>query len=353
MTAMEWLEILGWGLLALLGLAAIALSPLIFLLLVAAVRPESIQRAVRVVLSPRYRLKVIGREHLPMTGPVLLISNHVSWLDGFILAAVVPRRGRALVYAPYLGIPVIGPLAQRSGMIPVPDRGPRAQRAMLKAAYEVLDRGEVLAIFPEAQISRNGLLGPLYRGIEVMASNREHAAVVPVYLDNLWGSIFSYSGGRFFRKWPKGLRRTVVVSFGPPIERPVTAPGARRAILEAGVRAFEARPETDRERDLETIDRSLPSLEHPTLGLLAASTADFHQGIIHQIGHKEGSFGQSVPGVALRVVGEEDGTPLPPDAEGRLQALVAGHPGWQDVGRVARIDRDGFVFPSDGAEVSG
>jgi 1-acyl-sn-glycerol-3-phosphate acyltransferase len=278
-----------------------------------------------------------------------VIANHVSWIDGFILAAIVPRRGRALVYAPYLSIPVLGPLAKRSGMIPVPDRGPKAQRAMLKAAFDVLDHEEVLGVFPEAQISRNGLLGPLYRGIEVMASNRESAVVVPIYLDNLWGSVFSYSGGRFFRKWPKGLRRTVVVSIGPPIERPITAPAARLALLEAGVIAFEARPERDKVRKLAAIDRSLPFLEDPVLGLLTASTADFHHGIIHQTGHKEGSVGQSVPGVALRVIGE-DGRPVAPDTEGRLQARVAGHPGWQDLDRTARIDRDGFVFLAKGAD---
>ena len=61
----------------------------------------------------RRGLRVLGLEHLPEAGPALVIANHVSWLDGFFLAAAVPRRGRALVYAPYLGLPVIGPLACR------------------------------------------------------------------------------------------------------------------------------------------------------------------------------------------------------------------------------------------------
>ncbi|RUL88835.1 1-acyl-sn-glycerol-3-phosphate acyltransferase [Tautonia sociabilis] len=335
-----------WIALGLLGGAAfLLLCPLLFLLLVAAVRPDSIQSALRLVLWPCYRIKVLGAEHLPPTGPALVIANHVSWIDGFILAAAVPRRGYALVNATYLGIPILGPLAKRSGMIPVPDRGPKAQRAMLRAAFEVLDRGDVLGLFPEAQISRNGLMGPLYRGIEVIASAREHVPVIPCYLDNLWGSPLSYSGGRFFFKWPSDWRRTVVVSFGPPVERPLTVFSARQAILLAGVSAFEARPPRAKARPLETLDPALPRLHHPSLGLLAASTANFDRGGIRQIGQKPGSVGQAVPGVALRVVGD-DGSPLPADTEGRLQARIAGSPSWQDTGLLARIDRDGFVFLS-------
>ncbi|WP_169977069.1 1-acyl-sn-glycerol-3-phosphate acyltransferase [Tautonia rosea] len=328
---------------ALAVLVFLALCPLLILMVVAAVYPDGIQSAVRFVLTPVYRLRIIGLEHLPKTGPVLVIANHVSWIDGFLLAGSVPRRGRALVFAPYLKIPIVGPLAKRSGMIPVPDRGPKAQRAMLRAAFEVLDNGEVLGMFPEGQISRTGVMGTLYRGVEVIASGRKEATIIPVYLDNLWGSIFSFSGGRFFRKWPRGIRRTIIVSFGPPIDRPLTVFNARQAIIEAGVRAFEHRPERDKTILPETIDLSLPHLTHPEFGLLTASAPNFARGIIRQTGHKDGSVGQPVPGVALRVV-DADGHPLPPDTEGRLQVLRAGNPNWHDLGRTARIERDGFVF---------
>ncbi|MEW4569154.1 1-acyl-sn-glycerol-3-phosphate acyltransferase [Tautonia sp. JC769] len=331
---------------ALAVLVFLALCPLLILLAVAAIYPDAIQPAVRFVLAPVYRLRVIGLEHLPKTGPVLIVANHVSWIDGFLLAATVPRRGRALVFAPYLKIPILGPLAKRSGMIPVPDRGPKAQRAMLRAAFEVLDNGEVLGVFPEGQISRTGVMGTLYRGIEVIASGREEATIIPVALDNLWGSIFSFSGGRFFRKRPRGFRRTVIVSFGPPIERPLTVFKARQAIVEAGVRAFERRPERDQAILPETIDLGLPHLKHPEFGLLTASAPDYEHGIIRQTGHKDGSVGQPVPGVALRVV-DPHGQPLPPDTEGRLQLLRAGDPNWHDLGLTARIERDGFVFLAD------
>ena len=336
-TLLEWLA---WSAAIAAVLLAVLLAPLVFVLLVAAVRPSSVQWAVRQVLRLRYRVRVTGIEHLPRNGPVMVAVNHLSWIDGFIIAGVIPRRGRALVYGAYLNLPILGPLARRAGMIPVADRG---HRAMIRAALGVLDDGEVLGIFPESQISRTGLMGPVYRGIELLASKRPDVPIVPVALDNLWGSLFSFSGGRFLRKWPQGFRRTVGVAFGPPLKPPITVFEVRDAILEAGVRAFELRPERDRDRLPEALRGDLPRLSDPRLGLLSASSADYERGIIRQTGAKPGALGKSVPGVALRVV-DAGGTPVPPDNEGRLEALVAGRSGWEDLGINARIDPDGFVF---------
>src|SRR5205807_1231937 len=137
-------------------------------------------------------------------------------------------------------------------MIPVPAVGPRGQRAAIAAVREALDRGEAVGIFPEAQISRNGLTGSLYRGIEVMLDGREDVPVIPVYFDNLWGSLYSFSGRRFVWKRPRGLRRTIGVVFGPPVAPPITVFRLRQAMLEAGVRAFELRDRLG--PPLETLD---------------------------------------------------------------------------------------------------
>jgi hypothetical protein len=194
------------------------------------------------------------------------------------------------------------------------------------------------------------MLGPFYRGIEVILHGRDDVPVVPVAIDNLWGSIFSRSGGRFFRKWPKGFRRTVNVVFGPRIPPPVMVAALRLALMETMVRAYEMRNAPG--PPLDSIDPSLPSWKHPTLGLLTASTFDVHIGDVHQVGHKPGTAGHPVPGVALRAV-DPTGKLLSPKAEGRLEALVAFHPGgWTDTGRVGSIDPDGFVrfsgeIPSD------
>jgi len=319
----------------------IALALVLFGAAFIAALPWLVQPILRVLLWTRYRVKVRGLEHLPRKGSALVAANHVTWYDGFFLAASCPRRGRALVNGDYVGFPVIRHLARWVGLIPVPFSGPRAQRAMIQACRDALDRGEVVGLFPEGQISRNGLTGTFHRGLEVILSGREQVPVIPVFMDNLWGSLLSYSEGRFLKKWPQGWRRTVIVVYGPPLKPPVTAFTVRQAVLEAGVRAYALRPRSA--RPLDTIDPSLPRLEHPTLGPLTGSTADFDQGGVRHLGQKAGSVGRPLPGVALRAV-DERGAPLPENTAGRLQALVAGRVDWEDTGLRGKVDRDGFVW---------
>ena len=332
-----WLGFSTWGEVGLV-LAAIAAGLGLFV----AILPWIVQPFLRAMMTLRYNLRVIGRENVPKVGPVLLVSNHLSWYDGFFLASTLPRKGTALVNANVFGWPVVGFLARRCGLVSVPFSGPKAQRASIEACRKILDEGGLLGIFPEGQLSRNGMTGAFHRGLEVILAKRERVAVVPVYLDNVWGSVMSFSGGRFFTKWPKGWRRTVVIAYGPPVPPPIDVFRVRQAVLVAGVAARTAlgfAPERP-----EPIDLSLPHYDHPTLGPLTASTADIHepQYNLTQIGRKEGTVGHPLPGVALRVV-DEAGHVLPEDAEGILQALVPGRADWANLDRRGKIDRDGFV----------
>jgi 1-acyl-sn-glycerol-3-phosphate acyltransferase len=319
-----------WWLVAVLGALAVFFGAL----------PWLVTPVLRRVLGLRYRFRFTGGEHLPETGPALVASNHVTWIDGFLLAAVSPRRSKALVNADYISLPVLRTLARRVGLIPVPARGPRAQRAAIEAVRRAFARGEMVLIFPEAQMTRTGFLGSFYRGLEVMMKGHEHVPVIPVYLGGLWGSVFSYAGGRFFARRPQRGGRTVVVALGPPVSPPVTAFTVRQAVQEASVAAAALEPKLI--GPPETIDPGLPQLSHPELGLLAASAPDFDRGGIHQTGQKPGTVGQAVPGVALRAV-DEAGRVLPPDVPGRLQARVVGRDGWVETGLRASLDREGFV----------
>ncbi len=329
---MRWPELVG------LILASIALLGVGFVWAL----PWIIQTIIRVVLWPRYGFRSVGRQNVPRRGPVILVLNHVTWIDGLFIAAASPRHGHILANSGFFEASAFRAFARRAGMIPVPFSGPKAQRAAIVAVREALDRGELVAIFPEGQLTRNGLLGPFYRGLEVILKNKGDVTVVPVYLDNLWGSIWSFAGGRAFGKRPVGLRRTINVAFGMPMSWSPSLFKIRLGILSAGVDAVGLRVTPP--PPLETIDPNLPHLDHPDLGPLTGSAPDYDRDGIVQPGQRPGTVGLPLPGVAIRIADEAGSGRCPQDTgEGRLQARVLGRDGWSDTGLTGRIDRDGFL----------
>ncbi len=302
--------------------------------------PWIVQPFLRLMLHLRYDLVILGRDNVPRTGPMLLVSNHITWFDGFFLAASIPRRGTALVNAGVFGLPLVGFLAKRCGLLSIPYSGPKAQRAAIGTARGALDAGNLLGIFPEGQLTRNGFTGAFHRGLEVILHGREATPVIPVFIDNVWGSLLSYSEGRCLWKWPQGWRRRVIIAFGPPVAGPVDVYRVRQAILVQGVKARSYL--TRAVVSIGTIDPSLPSWEHPTLGLLTASVPDNDAGGAKQVGQKPGTVGHSIPGLALRVVGD-DGALAGAGAMGKLEVLRPGDSDWIGTERRGQIDRDGFV----------
>jgi acyl-[acyl-carrier-protein]-phospholipid O-acyltransferase / long-chain-fatty-acid--[acyl-carrier-protein] ligase len=211
---------------------AYVLVILALLVLWAAVSPYSFFVRMPIFLLRKlfYRIRVHGLENVPMTGPALLVGNHVSHIDAGIVVATVKRPIRFLIYAPFMRVPILKHLLKFSRVIPIDSgSGPRAILQSLRAASEALKNGELVCIFAEGGITRTGFLLPFNRGFEQIIK-KAPAPIIPVCLDQVWGSIFSYERGRFFWKWPRRIPYPVSVSFGKPMPPTATSFEVRQAI---------------------------------------------------------------------------------------------------------------------------
>jgi len=201
--------------------------------------PEALLRVILVILTNTlYRLRIVGHEHVPLRGGALLVPNHVSFIDGILLIASLDRPVRFVVEAQYAGHPLFKPFMKALGVIPITSHGGlRVVLRALRDAGHALDSGEIVCIFPEGQITRTGTLLPFRRGFERIVKGRQ-VPVIPVHLDRVWGSIFSFERGRFLTKWPERIPYPVTVSFGTPLPSETPAQELRDAIRALGETAW-------------------------------------------------------------------------------------------------------------------
>jgi acyl-[acyl-carrier-protein]-phospholipid O-acyltransferase / long-chain-fatty-acid--[acyl-carrier-protein] ligase len=188
-----------------------------------------------VVTRTVYRIRVTGVEHVPATGPALLLCNHVTYIDWLLIWSASPRKLRFVAWTGWTRNPVFRWFLRATGSILVDGQGgPRQIVRSLQQITAALDAGEAVCLFPEGALSRGGgVMLPFRRGFErVLKATKQPVPVIPMYLSQLWGSVFSYAGGKVVWKWPDRIPYRVSVAFGKPLPPTVTAPEARLAIQE-------------------------------------------------------------------------------------------------------------------------
>src|SRR5213076_2371553 len=189
-----------------------------------------------------YRVTALGLENLPEDG-FLLLPNHITWVDALVLQLACPRPIRYIIDQEFYHKPMLRPFLRTVGCIPIDIRH---SRSAIRAATEQIAAGEIVCLFPEGQLTRSGTLLRLRRGYELIAQHA-NAKVVPVWLDRLWGSIFSFQGGKFFTKWPKEFPYRVTVAFGKPIDaQAADIATVREELLKLGEFCYSRRAALDR-----------------------------------------------------------------------------------------------------------
>src|SRR5213596_28360 len=196
----------------------------------------------RVLARCFYRVTALGLENLP-SGGFLLLPNHISWVDAIVLQLACPRPIRYVIDQEYFHKPLLHPFLHAIGCIPI---NIRHSHQAVRGAAEKVAEGEIVCVFPEGQLERTGTLLRLHRGYELIARHA-NAQVVPVWLDQLWGSIFSFQGGRFFTKFPKRFPYHVTIAFGEALKAEAADVATmREKLLKLGEFCFSRRPALDR-----------------------------------------------------------------------------------------------------------
>ena len=165
-----------------------------------------------------YRLKVTGEENIPKEGAVILSCNHVSYIDWLIIFGACKRPARFVMYYKFFQKPLLRTLFKQGKVIPIASA--HENKSILTKAYHTIEsdliNGEVICIFPEGEITRNGEINQFRPGLSKIVEKTE-VSVIPIALCGLWGSIFSRSKDKHLFRSPFKFWRKIEVHIGVPI----------------------------------------------------------------------------------------------------------------------------------------
>lgn len=196
--------------------------------------PEFLLRFVAwLMVKAVYRLRSEGVEHIPLAGPAVLVANHVSFADAVILMGASPRPVRFVMDYRIFRTPLLGFVFRHCGAIPIASAkdDPVLMEKAFAEVSTALANGELIGIFPEGNITRDGELQPFRPGItRILDANP--VPVVPMALSGLWGSFFSRIDGEAMKTpFRRGMFSRIVLRVGQPL-----APeGASLPVLHAQV----------------------------------------------------------------------------------------------------------------------
>lgn len=198
--------------------------------------PQSLVRfIVSYIIGHRYRLQVLGLKNIPEKGGVLMLGNHISWIDWGIIQMASPRPIRFVMIRNIYERWYLKWFLNIFNVIPV---SAGASKGALKQINESLNNGDVVCLFPEGSISRTGQLGEFQRGYEKAAEDA-NAVILPFYLRGLWGSWFSRSSEKLKNLRSTGIKRDIIVAFGETLPIETTTDELKKRVFDLSIDSWE------------------------------------------------------------------------------------------------------------------
>ncbi len=213
--------------------AAVAAAAALLALLLS---PRAMLKFIAWILSHTFlRVRIYGAENIPSSGPVLLVSNHVSILDLLMLQSICHNRVRFMARAELVDFLPSRFIFRYLGVIRVPNaKHPKEMQAFFDSVKIRLKRGETMCLFPEGEISGNGNLMRFRSGVEQLMPENVEVSVLPVRIGMLHGRMISFQGNRLHLNWPKKLPVNYSITVGEPVVPTLTPFQLRQKISELG-----------------------------------------------------------------------------------------------------------------------
>ncbi len=173
---------------------------------------------VWILINTLYRIRVHGLDNIPQRGPAVLVCNHISFVDALVIGGCIPRPVRFVMWYRIFRIPVLRFIFTTAKAIPIASA--REDAELLEESYDRIDdelaAGQLVCIFPEGAITRDGRVHPFRSGIERIIERRP-VPVIPMALSGLWGSWFSRKKSGGLRRVPGKVLAGVDLRIGAPV----------------------------------------------------------------------------------------------------------------------------------------
>jgi len=214
----------------------VAISNAVVAIYIYSLVPEFFMRfMVWLLIHSLYRVRARGLENIPEEGPAVLVCNHVSYVDALIIGGCVRRPVRFVMYYKIYNLPVLNFIFRTAKTIPIAGR--YENEDLLNRAFDEIDAalaaGDLVCIFPEGRLSRDGSMSTFRDGIERIIRRRP-VPVVPMALQGLWGSAFSRHKANVLLRVYKGLRSAIALV----VDKPISPEQASAKLLQKKVQAL-------------------------------------------------------------------------------------------------------------------